>query len=54
MIHVRDPVIHQCALTPDIRLFKSGDETQVGERGITLRYALTPKWTSDLNLTTRG
>lgn len=32
-------VINQCALVPDIRMFKSGDETQVGEKGITLRCA---------------
>ncbi|GJE99674.1 multidrug resistance-associated ABC transporter [Phanerochaete sordida] len=29
-------VIHQCALTTDLALFDAGDETQVGERGITL------------------
>ena len=31
-------VIHQCALTKDLALFDAGDETQVGEKGITLRY----------------
>ncbi|EKM51055.1 uncharacterized protein PHACADRAFT_128771 [Phanerochaete carnosa HHB-10118-sp] len=29
-------VIYQCALTKDLAMFNSGDETQVGERGITL------------------
>lgn len=30
-------VIHQCALTRDLRLFKAGDATEVGEKGLTLR-----------------
>ncbi|KIP07615.1 hypothetical protein PHLGIDRAFT_413728 [Phlebiopsis gigantea 11061_1 CR5-6] len=29
-------VIHQCALTEDLLMFNSGDNTQIGERGITL------------------
>ncbi|KAJ3557434.1 hypothetical protein NM688_g1473 [Phlebia brevispora] len=29
-------VIYQCALEPDLALFAAGDETEVGERGITL------------------
>ena len=31
-------VIYQCALTEDLAMFNSGDETQVGEKGITLRW----------------
>jgi hypothetical protein len=30
-------VIHQCALERDLELFDAGDETEVGERGLTLR-----------------
>ncbi|KDR68699.1 hypothetical protein GALMADRAFT_146052 [Galerina marginata CBS 339.88] len=29
-------VIHQCALTRDIELFEAGDQTEVGENGLTL------------------
>ena len=29
-------VIHQCGLTQDLSLFKAGDQTEVGEKGITL------------------
>ena len=32
-------VIEQCALKRDIALFDAGDETEVGEKGITLRCA---------------
>jgi len=31
-------VIKQCALERDLELFESGDSTEVGERGLTLRY----------------
>lgn len=31
-------VIKQCALERDLELFKAGDETEVGEKGLTLRY----------------
>lgn len=31
-------VIEQCALKRDLELFAAGDQTEVGERGITLRY----------------
>lgn len=34
-------VIEQCALKRDIALFDAGDETEVGEKGITLRYAIS-------------
>ena len=30
-------VIEQCALERDLELFDAGDETEVGEKGITLR-----------------
>ena len=32
-------VIYQCALEQDLEMFEAGDETEVGERGLTLRYA---------------
>lgn len=31
-------VIDQCALERDLSLFDAGDETEVGEKGITLRF----------------
>lgn len=31
------PVLHQCALEEDLQLFEAGDQTEVGERGLTLR-----------------
>ena len=31
-------VIQQCGLEHDLSLFDYGDETEVGERGLTLRY----------------
>lgn len=33
-------VIKQCALERDLSLFDAGDKTEVGEKGITLRYTL--------------
>ena len=33
-------VIAQCALERDLKLFDAGDQTEVGEKGITLRYPL--------------
>lgn len=35
-------VIYQCALEHDLMLFKAGDHTEVGEKGLTLRYVLNP------------
>lgn len=32
-------VIYQCGLQHDLTLFDAGDETEVGEKGLTLRYA---------------
>ncbi|KAJ6483340.1 hypothetical protein C8R45DRAFT_1001139 [Mycena sanguinolenta] len=29
-------VLHQCALEPDLALFQAGDQTEVGEKGLTL------------------
>ena len=29
-------MLHQCALTQDLSLFEAGDQTEVGEKGITL------------------
>ena len=34
-------VIKQCALEQDLNLWKAGDMTEVGEKGLTLRYALS-------------
>ena len=34
-------VLYQCALEPDLELFEAGDLTEVGERGLTLRYPLS-------------
>ena len=33
-------VIQQCALERDLELFDAGDQTEVGERGLTLRLAI--------------
>ena len=30
-------VIYQCALVRDLALFDAGDDTEVGEKGLTLR-----------------
>ena len=32
-------VIYQCDLEHNLTLFDTGDETKVGEKGLTLRYA---------------
>jgi len=32
-------VLRQCALEQDLLLFDAGDKTEVGEKGLTLRYA---------------
>ena len=34
-------VIRQCALEADLTLFQAGDQTEVGEKGVTLRYVKT-------------
>ena len=41
-------VIHQCGLEHDLELLDHGDLTQVGERGITLRYVMSifTQWNS--------
>lgn len=36
-------VIQQCALEKDLELFDAGDKTEVGEKGLTLRYVLPPR-----------
>lgn len=33
-------VIYQCGLKRDLTLFEAGDQTEVGEKGLTLRLAL--------------
>lgn len=33
-------VIRQCGLEPDLKLFDAGDDTEVGERGLTLRFVV--------------
>jgi ABC-type transport system involved in cytochrome bd biosynthesis fused ATPase/permease subunit len=30
-------VLHQCALMPDLKLWKAGDMTELGEKGLTAR-----------------
>jgi len=32
-------VLRQCALEKDLELFEAGDNTEVGEKGLTLRYS---------------
>lgn len=39
------PVLYQCALEQDLEMFEAGDQTEVGERGLTLRYYTNPKLT---------
>ena len=36
-LNIVSTVIKQCALERDLELFEAGDETEVGERGLTLR-----------------
>jgi hypothetical protein len=31
-------VIYQCGLKRDLSLFKAGDQTEIGEKGLTLRW----------------
>jgi len=31
-------VLYQCALEQDMAMFEAGDQTEVGERGLTLRF----------------
>jgi len=35
---ISSSVIHQCGLKRDLELFQAGDATEVGEKGLTLRY----------------
>jgi hypothetical protein len=37
LIESRGQVLHECALERDLKLFKAGDDTEVGEKGLTLR-----------------
>lgn len=34
------PVLFQCGLTRDLKLFEAGDMTEVGEKGVTLRLVI--------------
>jgi hypothetical protein len=34
-------VVYQCGLERDLSLFEAGDETEVGEKGLTLRWVLS-------------
>jgi hypothetical protein len=43
-------VLHQCALDKDLSLFEAGDNTEVGEKGITLRFVLRMPSSSALHL----
>lgn len=35
-----EKVIRQCALEKDLELFEAGDQTEVGEKGLTLRFVV--------------
>lgn len=35
-------VLYQCDLEKDLTMFEAGDGTEVGEKGLTLRYILAP------------
>lgn len=37
-------VIRQCALEKDLELFEAGDATEVGEKGLTLRFVYHHIW----------
>lgn len=38
LVYWRVIVLYQCSLEQDLALFEAGDATEVGEKGITLRY----------------
>ena len=40
--HLSAVVIDQCALRPDLALWSAGDLSEVGEKGITLRFCTLP------------
>lgn len=42
-------VLTQCALDKDLELFEAGDDTEVGEKGITLRYDIAQNFASSIN-----
>ncbi len=44
-------VLDQCALKRDLELFDAGDLTEVGEKGLTLRYARSLSLSSSSVLT---
>ena len=43
-------VIEQCALKTDLALFDAGDQTEVGEKGITLRYVYSHIFNTEFHL----
>ncbi|KAI6136946.1 hypothetical protein F5141DRAFT_1077700 [Pisolithus sp. B1] len=43
-------VVYQCALERDLELFKAGDRTEVGEKGLTLRVTLARAVYSDAEI----
>ena len=43
-------VIEQCALKTDLALFDAGDQTEVGEKGITLRYVHSHIFNTEFHL----
>ena len=47
---IRPVVIEQCALKTDLALFDAGDQTEVGEKGITLRYVHSHIFNTEFHL----
>lgn len=38
---IASEVLYQCGLERDLELFEAGDMTEVGEKGLSLRYVIT-------------
>jgi hypothetical protein len=45
ILMIYNTVLYQCALEQDLSLWQAGDKTEVGEKGVTLRYdsSYTPR-----------
>lgn len=48
ILHGCTTVIRQCALERDLELFEAGDATEVGEKGLTLRFVIHRSETSQI------